>query len=60
MWKISKEAYQKIEVEIIDKGRHFWINRREKYRQELIPNVTFQRCRVFVRNDLVERKKAVE
>ena len=34
---------------------------KQKYRQELIPNAEYQRCRVFVRNDLVEKKlKAVE
>ena len=27
-----------------------------KYRQELSPNAEYQQCRVFVRNDLVERK----
>ena len=27
--QISKEAYKKCEVEIIDKGRYFWINRRD-------------------------------
>ena len=29
---------------------------KQKYRQELILNAEYQRCRVFVRNDLVERK----
>ena len=29
---------------------------KEKYRQELTPNAEYQQCRVFVRNDLVERK----
>ena len=29
MGQISKEAYKKCEVEIIDKGRYFWINRRD-------------------------------
>ena len=78
MGQISKEAYKKCEVEIIDKGRYFWINRRDlevepdydnraqifdkcdlekqKYRHELMPNTKFQRCKRFVRNDLVERK----
>ena len=27
--QISKEAYRKYEVEIIDKGGYFWINRRD-------------------------------
>ena len=78
MSQISKEVYKKWKVEINDKGRYFWINRRDlaiesdydnceqifdkcgpekqKYRQELIPNGKFQRCKVFVRNDLVEKK----
>ena len=77
MIQISKEGYKKCEVEIIDKGRYFWVNRKDlevesdvtnwaqifdkcdpekqKYRQELITNAKYQRCRVFVRNDLVER-----
>ena len=29
MVQISKEAYKKCEVEIIDKERHFWVNRRD-------------------------------
>ena len=29
---------------------------KQKYRQELTPNAEYQWCRVFVRNDLVERK----
>ena len=78
MVQISKEGYKKCEVEIIDKERYFWVNRKDlevesdvanwaqifdkcdlekqKYRQELTPNPKYQRCRVFVRNDLVERK----
>ena len=78
MVQISKERYKKCEVEIIDKGRYFWVNgkdlevesdvanwaqildkcdlEKQKYRQELTPNTEYQRCRVFVRNDLVGRK----
>ena len=71
MLQISKEEYKKCEVEIIDKGRYFWVNRKvvnwaqifakcdsekQKYRHELMPNTEFQLCRRFVRNDLVERK----
>ena len=78
MSHISKEEYKKCEVEIIDEGVYFWVNRKDlevesvvanwvqifdkcdtekqKYRQELTPNAEYQRCRVFVRNDLVERK----
>ena len=78
MIQISKEEYEKLKVEIIDKGQYFWVNttdfevesdvanwaqifdkcdpEKQKYRQELTPNAEYQRCRVFVRNDLVERK----
>ena len=78
MIQISKDRSKKCEVEMIGKGRHFWVNRKDlevesnvanwaqifdkcdsdkqKYRQELMPNAECQRCRLFVRNDLVERK----
>ena len=78
MVRISKEGYKKCEIEIIDKEKYFWVNKKDleiesyvsnwaqvfdkcdpekqKYRQELIPNAKYQRCRVFVRNDLLERK----
>ena len=77
MVQISKEGYKKCEVEIINKGRYFWVNRKDlevesdnanwkqifdkcdpekqKYRQEITPNGEYQQCRVFVRNDLVEK-----
>ena len=28
MAQISKEEYKKCEVEIIDKGKYFWVNRK--------------------------------
>ena len=78
MDQIRKEAYEKFEIEIIDKGRYFWVNRkdleiesdyknwahifdkcgpeRQKYRHKLTVVNLYQQCRVFVRNDLVERK----
>ena len=78
MLQISKEEYEKCGVEIIDKGRFFWVNRKnlevesdvanwaqisgkcdskkQKYRQEFTSNAEYQRCRVFLRNDLVKRK----
>ena len=77
MLQFSKEEYKKCEVEIIDKGRYFWVNRKDlevqsdvanlvqiakcdsekqKYRQKLTPNAEYQRCRVFVQNDLAETK----
>ena len=78
MVQISKEGYEKCEVEIIDKEKYFWVNRKDlevesditnwaqnfdkcypekqKYRQELTPNAEYQRCRMFVQNDLAKRK----
>ena len=78
MANITINSYLKCEIEIINKGKYFWINRKDleiesdvanwamifdkcdpekqKYRQELTPNAEYQRCRVFVRNDLVDRK----
>ena len=78
MKQVSKKAYEKCNVEIIDEERFFWVNRRDletesgvenwaqvfgkcnlqkqKYRQELTPNAKYQRSRVFVRNDSIERK----
>ena len=70
MYKLVQIS-KKCEVEIIDKGRCFWVNRKvvnwaqifakcdsekQKYRHELMPNTEFQLCRRFVRNDLVGRK----
>ena len=39
-------------------GCNFWQEwfKKQKYRQKLIPNTQFQPCKVFVQNDLVERK----
>ena len=78
MLQISKEEYKKWKIEVIENGRHLWINRKDleiesdvtnwaqifdkfdpkkqKYRQELTPNAKYQRCRIFVRNDSVDRK----
>ena len=33
------------------------IQKKQTYWQELIPNAEYQQCRVFVQNDLVEKKK---
>ena len=43
-------------------GHRFLINviQKKKYRQELTPNAKYQRCRVFVRNDLIEKKKKIK
>ena len=78
MVQISKEGYKKCEVEIIDKERYFWVNRKDlevesdvanwaqifdkcglkktKIQARIKPDAEYQRCRVFVRNDLVEKK----
>ena len=78
MNQIRKEAYEKFEIEIIDKGRYFWVNRkhleiesdyknwaqifnkcgpeRQNYRHELTADTNVLQCKVFVRNDLVERE----
>ena len=78
MLQINKKEYEKCEVEIIDKGRHFWVNRKylevesdvanwahifdkcdpkkQVYSHELMPNTKFRQDRVFVQNDLVEKK----
>ena len=29
MWQVSKETYKKCEIEIINKGKYFWVNRRD-------------------------------
>ena len=78
MTNITINSYLKCEIEIIDKEKYFWINRKDletesdvanwaiffdkcdpekqKCRQELTANAEHQRCGVFARNDLVERK----
>ena len=78
MVQINKEEYEKCKVETIDKGRCFWVNRKDlevesdvnnwapifdkcdpekqKYIQELTPNLKYQPCRVFAWNVLVEKK----
>ena len=78
MVNITINSYLICEIEVINKGKYFWINRKkleiesdvanwamsfdkcdpekQKYRQEVTPNAEYQQCRVFVRNDLVERK----
>ena len=29
MLQISKEEYEKCKIEVIDKGRYFWVNKKE-------------------------------
>ena len=45
MAQFSEKGYEKCEVEIIDKGRYFWVNsgpERQTYRQQLTPNAECQ------------------
>ena len=46
MVKISKEEYEKCEVEIIDKGRYFWVNRKDLEVESDVANwaQTFDKC----------------
>ena len=32
MSKINKEAYKQCEIETIDKGKYFWLSRRETWK----------------------------
>ena len=52
MKQISKEAYKKCEVEIIDKGRYFWINRRNLEAESDIANW----AQIFDKSDLEKQK----
>ena len=38
MVQISKEEYEKCEVEIIDKGRYFWVNRKDLEEESDVAN----------------------
>ena len=46
MVQISKEGYNKCEVEIIDKGRYFWVNRKDLEVESDVANWThiFDKC----------------
>ena len=46
MLQISKEGYKKCEVEIIDKGRYFWVNRKDLEVESDVANWThiFNKC----------------
>ena len=56
MSQISKEAYKKYEVEIIDRGRYFWINRRDLEVESDYDNWT----QIFDRCDLEKQKYRYE
>ena len=44
--QIRKEGYEKCEVEIIDKGRHFWVNRKDLEAESDVTNwaQSFDKC----------------
>ena len=46
MLQISKEEYKKCEVEIIDKGRYFWVNRKDLETKSDVANLAqiFDKC----------------
>ena len=46
MVQISKEEYKKCEVEIIDKGRYFWVNRKNLEVESNVANQAqiFDKC----------------
>ena len=46
MVQISKEGYKKREVEIIDKGRYFWVNRKDLEVESDVTNwaKSFDKC----------------
>ena len=46
MLQISKEEYEKCEVEIIDKRRYFWVNRKDLEVESDVANwtETFDNC----------------
>ena len=52
MVQISKEEYKKSEVEIIDKGRYFWVNRKDL---EVESDVTIW-AQIFDKCDLKKQK----
>ena len=52
MEQISKEANKKCEVEIIDKGRYFWINRRDLEAESDVTNW----AQIFDKCDLEKQK----
>ena len=69
MIQISKEEYEKCEVEIIYKGRYFWVNRKDLEVESDVANWSqifdtcdsenqkyIQELTPNVRNDLVEKK----
>ena len=46
MVQVSKEGCKKNEVEIIDKGRYFWVNRKDLEVESNVPNWAqiFDKC----------------
>ena len=56
MLQISKEEYEKWEVEIIDKGRYFWVNRKDLEVESDVANLT----QIFNKFDLEKQKHRQE
>ena len=46
IFQISKKGYEKCEVEIIDKGKYFWVNRKDLEVESDVANWThiFNKC----------------
>ena len=52
MIQVSKEGCKKYEVEIIDKGRYFWVNRKDLEVESDVPNL----AQIFDKCDLKKHK----
>ena len=52
MVQISKEEYEKCKVEIIDKGRYFWVNRKDLEVESDVANW----AQIFDKCDLEKQK----
>ena len=52
MVQINKEGYKKGEIEIIDKGRYFWVNRKDLEVESDVPNW----AQIFDKCDLKKHK----
>ena len=58
MIQISKEGYKKCEVEIIDKGRYFWVNRKDLEVESDVANwaQVFYKCDPKTKNNKKYRR----
>ena len=55
-WVNRKDLEVELDVANWAQICHKCYSAKQKYGQELTPNAEYKRCRVFVRNDLVEKK----